>query len=162
MKSFFIAHPAKGTGSVTKRLLSSPASKAYGNASCYGIDASCAHRLHLLEDSATSLLLVSCTEWCAGHGCPATFLLRFLAARQSLGGPGTESGPQRAGNPPGLDTRAPAADRAPPGWGLWHDRGRQLAAQLGVPRRHEDQPQRAGPEIAPGHRALAAHFEPRA
>src|SRR5215471_20471300 len=78
MKSFFIAHPAKGTGSVTKRLLSSPASKAYGNASCYGIDASCAHRLHLLEDSATSLLLVSCTEWCAGQGCPATFLLRFL------------------------------------------------------------------------------------
>src|SRR5215471_17682810 len=77
MKSFFIAHPAKGTGSVTKRLLSSPASKAYGNASCYGIDASCAHRLHLLEDSATSLLLVSCTEWCAGQGYPATFLLRF-------------------------------------------------------------------------------------
>jgi enamine deaminase RidA (YjgF/YER057c/UK114 family) len=35
--------------------------------------------LHLLEDSAPSLLLVSCTHRCSGQGCTATFLLRFLA-----------------------------------------------------------------------------------
>ena len=40
--------------------------------------ASCAHRLHLLEDSATPLLLVSCTHWGSGQGGTATFLLRFL------------------------------------------------------------------------------------
>src|SRR5215470_2500553 len=40
--------------------------------------ASCAHRLHLLEDSATPLLLVSCTHWGSGQGGTATFLLRFV------------------------------------------------------------------------------------
>ena len=40
--------------------------------------ASCAHRLHLLEDRATSLFLVSCTDRCSGQGCTATFLLRIL------------------------------------------------------------------------------------
>ena len=37
----------------------------------------CPHRLHLLADSAPSLLCVSCTERCAGQGGPATVLLRF-------------------------------------------------------------------------------------
>src|SRR5262249_35486117 len=37
----------------------------------------CAHRHHLLEDSAPSLLLVSCTHRCSGQGCTETFLLRF-------------------------------------------------------------------------------------
>jgi hypothetical protein len=40
---------------------------------------SCAHRLHLMEDSATSLLLVSCIHRCSGQGCTETFLLRFQA-----------------------------------------------------------------------------------
>src|SRR5207245_4975378 len=44
------------------------------------LSASCAHRLHLLEDSATSLFLVSCTDRCSGQGCTATFLLRFQHA----------------------------------------------------------------------------------
>jgi hypothetical protein len=35
------------------------------------------HRLHLLEDSATALLLVSCTHRCSGQGGTGTFLLRF-------------------------------------------------------------------------------------
>src|SRR5215831_3291759 len=37
----------------------------------------CAHRPHLVEDSATSLLLMSYTHRCSGQGCPETFLLRF-------------------------------------------------------------------------------------
>ena len=41
---------------------------------------SCPHRLHRLADSATSLLLVSCTDRCPGQGCTATFLLRFPPA----------------------------------------------------------------------------------
>jgi transposase-like protein len=49
---------------------------------------SCPHRLHRLADSATSLLLVSCTDRYSGQGCTATFLLRFLhltpAQRQTL------------------------------------------------------------------------------
>src|SRR5215831_9419643 len=40
--------------------------------------ASCAHRLHLLEDGATDLFLVSCPDRCSGQGRTATFLLRFL------------------------------------------------------------------------------------
>jgi hypothetical protein len=64
-------------GSVTKRLLSSTASKAHGSSSWHGMDCEFAHRLHLLEDSATSLLLVSCTHRCSGQGCTETFLLRF-------------------------------------------------------------------------------------
>src|SRR5215813_15123189 len=40
----------------------------------------CPHRLHLLEDSAISLLLAACTHRCAGQGCTATFLLRFPTA----------------------------------------------------------------------------------
>src|SRR5262249_26592690 len=47
--------------------------------------ASCAHRLHLLEDKATSLLLVSCTDRCSGQGGTATFLLRFLRALAQQG-----------------------------------------------------------------------------
>ena len=39
--------------------------------------ARCAHRLHLLEDSATSLLLVSCTPRGAGQAYTEPFLLRF-------------------------------------------------------------------------------------
>src|SRR5262245_31484935 len=40
----------------------------------------CAHRLPLVEDSAPSLPLVSCTHRCSGQGCTATFLLRFRGA----------------------------------------------------------------------------------
>src|SRR5262252_8617557 len=40
----------------------------------------CAHRPHLVEDSATSLLLMSYTHRCSGQGCPETFLLRFPGA----------------------------------------------------------------------------------
>jgi hypothetical protein len=71
-----ISHPCM-VGSVTKRLLSSTASKAHGSSSWHGRACEFAHRLHLLEDSATALLLVSCTHRCSGQGCAATFLLRF-------------------------------------------------------------------------------------
>src|SRR5215831_19205467 len=64
-------------GSVTKRLLSSTALKAHGSSSWHGRACAFAHRLHLLEDSATSLLLVSYTHRCSGQGCPETLLLRF-------------------------------------------------------------------------------------
>src|SRR5262249_10358428 len=64
-------------GSVTKRLLSSTASKAHGSSSWHGMDCEFAHRLHLLEDRVTSLPLVSCTHRCSGQGCTETFLLRF-------------------------------------------------------------------------------------
>jgi hypothetical protein len=70
---------SKSVGSGTKRLLSSTASKAYGSSSWHGMACECAHRLHLLEDSATALLLVSCTQRCSGQGCTETFLLRFPA-----------------------------------------------------------------------------------
>jgi hypothetical protein len=49
----------------------------HGISSWHGRDGEFAHRLHLLEDSATSLLLVSCTHRCSGQGCTETFLLRF-------------------------------------------------------------------------------------
>jgi hypothetical protein len=65
-------------GSVTKRVLSSTASKAHGSSSWHGMACEFAHRPHLLEDSATSLLLVFYTRRCSGQGCPETFLLRFL------------------------------------------------------------------------------------
>ena len=64
-------------GSVTKKLLSSTASKAHGSSSWHGMDGEFEHRLHLFEDRATSLLLVSCTHRCSGQGCTETFLLRF-------------------------------------------------------------------------------------
>ena len=66
-----------GVGSVTKRLLSSTASKAHGSASWRGMDGECTYRLHLLEDSATALLHASCTYRCSQQRCTATFLLRF-------------------------------------------------------------------------------------
>ena len=66
-------------GSVTKRLLSSTALKAHGSSSWHGMDGACAQRLHLLEDSATSLFM-SCTHRCSGQGCTATFLLCFHQA----------------------------------------------------------------------------------
>ena len=65
-------------GSVTKRLLSSTASKAHGSSSWHGMACACVHRLHLVEDSATARLLVACIHRCSGQGCTATFLLRFL------------------------------------------------------------------------------------
>jgi hypothetical protein len=64
-------------GSVTKRLLSSTASKAHGISSWRGMDGECTYRLHLLEDSATALLHASCTHRCSQQRCTATFLLRF-------------------------------------------------------------------------------------
>src|SRR5947209_13527295 len=66
-----------GFGSVTKRVLSRTASKAHGSSSGHGMAYECAHRPYLLEDSATSLLLVFYTRRCSGQGCPETFLLRF-------------------------------------------------------------------------------------
>src|SRR5215831_20612746 len=67
----------RGVGSVTKRLRSSTAAKVHGSASWHGMTCECAHRLHLVEASATALLLVSCTHRGSGQGCPETFLLRF-------------------------------------------------------------------------------------
>src|SRR4030081_166144 len=64
-------------GSVTKRLLSSTASKAHGSSSWRGMDGACTYRLHLLEDSATALLHASCTHRCSQQRCTAPFLLRF-------------------------------------------------------------------------------------
>src|SRR5215813_12369609 len=49
-------------GSVTERLLSSTASQAHGSASWPGMAGACAHRPHLVEGSATALLLVSYTH----------------------------------------------------------------------------------------------------
>src|SRR5215470_7694632 len=72
---------------VTKRLRSSTAAKVHGSASWHGMTCECAHRLHLVEASATALLLVSCTHRGSGQGCPATFLLRFLG-RIATGGRG--------------------------------------------------------------------------
>jgi len=66
-----------GIGSVTKRLRSSTAAKAHGSSSWHEMDGECVHRLHLLEDSATALLLVACTYRCSGEGCTETILLRF-------------------------------------------------------------------------------------
>src|SRR5262249_54162881 len=63
---------------------SSTASKVHGSASWHGMTCEFAHRLHLLEASATSLLLVSCTHRCSGQGCPETFLLRFLIVLLSI------------------------------------------------------------------------------
>ena len=66
-------------GSVTRRLLSSTASKVHGSSSWRGMDGECTYRLHLLEDRATALLHASCTHRCSPQRCTATFLLRFLA-----------------------------------------------------------------------------------
>src|SRR5262245_30456699 len=41
------------------------------------MDGACAQWLHLVEDSATALLLVSSTHRCSGQRCTATFLFRF-------------------------------------------------------------------------------------
>ena len=72
-----IRRPLSVDGSVTKRVLSRTASKAHGSSSGHGMACECAHRPYLLEDSATSLLLVFYTRRCSGQGCPETFLLRF-------------------------------------------------------------------------------------
>jgi len=44
----------------------------------HGMAGACAPRLHLVEDRATALLLVSCTQRCAGQGGPAPLLVRLL------------------------------------------------------------------------------------
>src|SRR5215470_11505861 len=66
------------TGSVTKRVLSSTASKAYGSASCHGMDCELSTSASALANSATSLLCVSYTARCSGRGYIATFLLRSV------------------------------------------------------------------------------------
>src|SRR6184192_629988 len=51
----------------------------------------CAHRPYLLEDSATSLLLVFYTRRCSGQGCPETFLLRFRHSSATPSAPDTSA-----------------------------------------------------------------------
>jgi hypothetical protein len=62
-----------------KKVALKTASKMHRSSSWHGMDGEFAHRLHLLEDRATSLFLVSCTHRCSEQGCAATFLLRFLS-----------------------------------------------------------------------------------
>ena len=83
------------SGSVTKMVLSSTALKAHG---CvwHGIVATGAPRLHLVEESATALLLVSCTHRCsglpvsnrqkpgAGAGCARIFTAEASGAQRQL------------------------------------------------------------------------------
>src|SRR5262249_19847113 len=73
----FAMRARKRIGSITKRLLSSTASKAYGSDSCHGIDGELCTSASPLGGQCTSLLLVSDTDRCSGQGCTAPFLLRF-------------------------------------------------------------------------------------